>query len=253
MIGQDINYATARSVHDALDGRRCFRLQPLQQDLVETSQLGRKTGTGVYAYDSELPRPAFGAGPPPSSIAISRTLGLLQPLADALARTGHSHDIASDLPDATLRVDGLIFAVGDGRRLADRTDTDVLIDACRDYASSETLVMTARVSGAARTAAGFAEVLGKRALLIPDRPGQIVLRVLAQLANAAFDAVAAGVAGREEVDRAMRLGANHPEGPIAWAQRYGFARLEQTLCHIAEATRDEIYRPAPLPRGLAEG
>ncbi|WP_037505715.1 3-hydroxyacyl-CoA dehydrogenase family protein, partial [Rhizorhabdus wittichii] len=77
------------------------------------------------------------------------------------------------------------------------------------------------------------------------RPGQIVLRTLAQLANAGFDALDDDVADAAGVDTAMRYGANHPQGPIEWAGRFGTARLAAVLATIAAATGDPIYAPSP--------
>jgi 3-hydroxybutyryl-CoA dehydrogenase len=81
-------------------------------------------------------------------------------------------------------------------------------------------------------------------LLIPDRPGMLVLRTLSQLANGAADAVTDDVASVEAVDEAMTYGANHPEGPLHWAERAGYARVATALGHIADATGDDMYQPA---------
>ena len=77
-----------------------------------------------------------------------------------------------------------------------------------------------------------------------DRPGQVVLRTLAQLANAAADAMDESVASAEHIDTALRLGANHPEGPLAWTARVGAASVQQVLANIALATGDPIYQPS---------
>jgi 3-hydroxybutyryl-CoA dehydrogenase len=87
-------------------------------------------------------------------------------------------------------------------------------------------------------------MLGKALVLIPDRPGQIVLRTYAQLANAAMDAVHDKVAGADAIDDAMRFGANYPVGPIAWIRQAGPERVRQVLSHIAGETGDPLYIPA---------
>ncbi len=89
-----------------------------------------------------------------------------------------------------------------------------------------------------------AGAMGKQVIEMPDRPGQIVLRALAQLANAAAEAVTDDVASAKDIDMAMRYGANHPEGPLAWAARYGHDRLAGVLSNIADD--DDIYRPSAL-------
>jgi len=245
LIGQDVNYAVACSVFEAYEGQTRFRPQDSQRALTENGRLGRKTGGGVHDYSAELPAPRFATdGPQPRTITVGDP-GLLAPLIEAAREAGLTIKLA-DLPPATLRADGVTLALGDGRPLAERKGVDVLIDHARDFASAETLLFTPRAPLAAAVAAGFARAIGRKALLLPDRPGQLVLRTLAQLANAAADAVTDGVASAEAIDEAMRYGANHPEGPLAWANRVGHASVRTALEYIAEATSDPIYRPAPL-------
>ncbi len=247
LIGHDVNYAVASSVYEAYDGATRFRPQPAQQALVEAGRLGRKSGSGVYDYAGDLPAPDLvPAAPRPNLVIEARRLGELAPLAAAASDAGValSFDVAF-APDI-LEVDGIRIAAGDGRSLASRTDADVLLDAARDWTTAKTLVMTAVDDHAAATAAGFVQAIGKNALQIADRPGLLVLRTLAQLANAAADAAGDEVASLDGIDQAMVLGANHPEGPLAWARRYGVQRLAAALTHIADETADPLYRPSPF-------
>lgn len=245
MIGHDVNYPVAVSVYEAYEGRTRFRPQPAQQALFAGGQLGRKSGGGVYDYGAPLPAPAFVApGVAPAAIDIAAERGAAGALADLAAAAGIAVNPAADLPPESLRAGGFVLAFGDGRPLCARDGTDVLIDHARDLAAAPALVITARSDAAARAAAGLLQALGKQALALPDRPGQLVLRTLAQLANAAGDAVADGVAGVEDIDAAMRFGANHPEGPLAWAARFGHARLAAVLTHIAVHAGDPAYAPA---------
>jgi 3-hydroxybutyryl-CoA dehydrogenase len=134
--------------------------------------------------------------------------------------------------------------MGDGRTLSERGDADVLIDLIRDFAGASSVVIAARTGEAAATAAALFATVGKRTLALPDRPGLLVLRTLAQLANAAADAVTDQVASAEDIDKAMRFGANHPEGPLEWAERFGRERVADALQHIAEGSGDAIYSPS---------
>ncbi|AUW58772.1 hypothetical protein C1T17_12375 [Sphingobium sp. SCG-1] len=151
---------------------------------------------------------------------------------------------------SSLSVDAMSAALGDRRTLAQRTGVDVLIDHARDFATASLLVVTARAHEAAATVAALGQAIGKGAIALPDRPGQIVLRTLAQLANAALDAVADDVAGVEGIDEAMRFGANHPEGPLQWARHAGLVEVSKALAYISAATGDTLYTPAlALPCG----
>jgi len=244
MIGHDVNYAVACSVYDAYGRRTRFRPQETQRALFDAGHLGRKSGRGVYYYGLPLPRPPYMAAyDPPASIAASDA-GLIAPLVDA-ARAANipvRQDIT--LPRETLSVDGVILALGDGQQLAHRAGVDVLLDFARDFYTAKTLAIVAANDSAAAAAAGFLQAIGRKVLTLPDRSGQLVLRTLAQLANAAADAVVDDVASAQAVNDALRFGANHPEGPLAWAQRVGRGRVGAILQNLAVDSGDDSYLPS---------
>lgn len=244
-IGHDVNYAVAQSVYEAYDGKTRFRPQAAQGDLVARGRLGRKSGHGVYDYAASLPSPNLAPkAAPPRRLAVAAGDDLLAPLAQAAARAGMEMSSRRDLASGAMVIDDITIALGDGRTLASRPGVDGLLDHARDLAAAPTLVFTAASPQATQAAAGLAQAIGRDALFVPDRPGQLVLRALSQLANAAADAVDDEVATPRGVDEAMVHGANHPEGPLAWAGRLGVRRLASALTHIAEATGDPLYRPA---------
>ncbi len=99
-------------------------------------------------------------------------------------------------------------------------------------------------SGLARRGGGLA------ALALDD--AQIEARILAVIVNEAASAVAEGVATPDAIDTAMRLGTNWPEGPLAWGERIGLARVVHTLDALHASVPDGRYRTVPLLRSLAE-
>jgi 3-hydroxybutyryl-CoA dehydrogenase len=242
MIGHDVNYAAASSAFDGLQPNTRFRPQPSQARLVEQGLMGRKSGRGVYDYAAESVRQPVTASGPANEIAIG-------PDARSFAWLSEAASCSSDdrLPSGTIAVDGKIMAQGDGRPLRERPGIDILLDFARDHASSPVLIVSARDEVAAAAVNRLASMLDKRPLFVPDRPGQIVLRTLAQLANGAADAVEDGLAPASSIDDAMIFGANYPQGPIAWARDYGLAEVSLVLANIAAATGDPLYVPS---RGL---
>ena len=80
---------------------------------------------------------------------------------------------------------------------------------------------------------------------------EIADRVLATIVNEAASAVADGVATPADVDTAMRLGTNYPEGPLAWGERIGLREVVATLERLHAAVPDGRYRVTPLLRELA--
>ena len=93
----------------------------------------------------------------------------------------------------------------------------------------------------------------------PDSPGvglsheRILERIVAALVNEASFAVEEGVATEDDVDRAMRLGLNHPRGPFEWRSELGAERIVRVLDRLAEGPEGERYRVASSLRALAEG
>ncbi|KQX18682.1 MULTISPECIES: 3-hydroxyacyl-CoA dehydrogenase NAD-binding domain-containing protein [unclassified Sphingomonas] len=246
LIGHDINYTVACQVFEGYAGKTRFRTHASQKAIYDSGQFGRKSGKGVYDYAADLPAPPFVApGAVPGSIEAGPDAGEIEPLIALAEAAGGTVARSADIEPGALRIDGKLLAMGDGRRLADRADVDILLDAARDLAATPTLIVTTRDAEALALAAGFAKLVGKQLLALPDRPGQVVLRTLAQLANSGFDALADDIADAAGVDTAMRFGANHPQGPLDWARGFGTARLGSVLSNIAAATGDAIYAPSP--------
>ncbi len=99
-----------------------------------------------------------------------------------------------------------------------------------------------------RTALDLAKKFGKTTVTSKDRPGFIVNRVLIPLINEACFALQEGLATPEDLDTAVKLGLNHPMGPLTLADFIGL----DTCLYIAEVLHRELgedkYRPAPLLR-----
>lgn len=87
--------------------------------------------------------------------------------------------------------------------------------------------------------------MGKETVDAPDYPGFIVNRLLVPMLNEAIFLVMEGCRP-EDVDRAMRFGANHPMGPIELADFVGLDVLLATMSGLYEGFRDSKYRPCPL-------
>jgi 3-hydroxybutyryl-CoA dehydrogenase len=151
LVGIDVNYAVARALYEAFDNPVRFRPSPIQQQLVESGRLGRKSGEGFYRYSD---------GPPAPS--------------DQLADVGVGPAIEGGLP-------------------AD----------------------------------------------------EIVARIELAIVNEAYQAAGEGVAEAGDIDRAMKLGANHPRGPFELAGVLGLGVVIDRLAGF-EAVLGERYRVAPL-------
>jgi 3-hydroxybutyryl-CoA dehydrogenase len=104
-----------------------------------------------------------------------------------------------------------------------------------------------RAGGPAARFAPPAEGLARRPAQLLDAP-TIVERVRLAIVNEAYRALGDEVASAEDIDRAMRLGANHPVGPFEWAERTGLHEVVVMLDALSDEDAD-TFRPAlPLLR-----
>ena len=92
----------------------------------------------------------------------------------------------------------------------------------------------------------FVSALGKSAIEAADSPAFIVNRVLCPMLNEAIFALGEGVGSVTDIDAGLRLGANHPMGPLTLADFVGLDTLLSIMRVMQEATGDPKYRPAPL-------
>ncbi len=79
------------------------------------------------------------------------------------------------------------------------------------------------------------ESIGKRVVLVQDRPGLFLGRTIGSIVNEAVCAVQEDVATPEDIDLAMHLGTNYPLGPIAWGREIGGDRIVRILQRLAGA------------------
>ncbi|MBP5057586.1 3-hydroxybutyryl-CoA dehydrogenase [Pseudomonas chlororaphis] len=96
----------------------------------------------------------------------------------------------------------------------------------------------------------FAKGLGKEPVLVNEAPGFIVNRMLIPMINEAIGILAEGVATAEEIDRAMKFGANHPIGPLALADLIGNDVNLSIMETLHNETGDPKYRAHPLLRKM---
>lgn len=93
--------------------------------------------------------------------------------------------------------------------------------------------------------------MGKEVVVVKESPGFITTRVNALIGNEAFAMLEAGIASAEDIDKALKLGLNHPMGPFELVDLVGLdVRLR--ILEYLHATLGEKYRPSPLLRKLVQ-
>ena len=92
----------------------------------------------------------------------------------------------------------------------------------------------------------LAASLGKTAVEVQDYPGFVSNRILLPMINEAIYALMEGVGSREAIDTVMKLGMNHPMGPLTLADFIGLDVCLDILRVMQEGLGDPKYRPCPL-------
>ena len=90
--------------------------------------------------------------------------------------------------------------------------------------------------------------LGKSPITVKNAPGFVVNRILVPMINEALFVLAEGLATPEDIDAGMRLGCNHPIGPLALADMVGLDVCLAVMEVYLEQFGDSKYRPCPLLR-----
>jgi 3-hydroxybutyryl-CoA dehydrogenase len=97
-----------------------------------------------------------------------------------------------------------------------------------------------------QSACAFIQKLGKTATVAEDFPAFIVNRILLPMINEAIYVLYEGVGSVDSIDTAMRLGANHPMGPLQLADFIGLDTCLSVMQVLHEGLADSKYRPCPL-------
>lgn len=170
-----------------------------------------------------------------AKLEVFRTLDELCPPESVLASNTSSISI-STLAAATSRPDRVI-----GMHFFNPVTVMKLVEVVRGLDTSDTtynLVMEE------------ARRLGKEPVAVRDFPGFVSNRVLLPMINEAIFALYEGVASVEDIDTVMRLGMNHPMGPLQLADLIGLDVCLHILEVLQEGFGDPKYRPCPLLRQM---
>ncbi len=234
LVGLDVNLAVSKSVFEQTFGDQRFAPSVIQQGLVDAGRLGRKTGRGFYRYGETAAIPVPASVVPgdaePGAVEVVGDLGHASGLVDRLAAGGvEVARRAADAGPGRLVVGDTVVVPTDGTTATElavrlgRAEVAVL-DLVGDWSSATRVAVAEADQAQGRPAVAFATAVAPAGLVVSpvgDTPGMVLMRIVAQLASVAADAVTLGVASAADVDTAMRLGTNYPRGPLEWAEALG--------------------------------
>jgi 3-hydroxybutyryl-CoA dehydrogenase len=116
-----------------------------------------------------------------------------------------------------------------------------LVEIVRGYSTSE---------GTIKAIEELSVKMGKTPIVVSDTPGFATSRFIAVLMNEAIHAFAEGIASAEDIDKSMRLGMNHPMGPLELADFVGLDTLLYVIENLHKEYGDPKYRPPLLLRQM---
>ncbi|RPI04433.1 MAG: hypothetical protein EHM64_09980 [Ignavibacteriae bacterium] len=109
------------------------------------------------------------------------------------------------------------------------------------YSPKETIEVTRR----------FFQSIGKEIEIVQDRIGMVLPRMLCRIINEAAYAIMEDIASPQDIDTALKLGAQFPFGPFAWAEQIGLNQVVAVLAALHADLQEERYRITPLLKQMA--
>lgn len=97
-----------------------------------------------------------------------------------------------------------------------------------------------------KNAEKFLADAGMNYSIVPDRAGMIFPRIVSMIINEAAQVYSEQIASKEDIDTAMKLGTNYPNGPLEWADRLGVPLVYEILSALQRDFGEDRYRPHPL-------
>jgi 3-hydroxybutyryl-CoA dehydrogenase len=104
-----------------------------------------------------------------------------------------------------------------------------------------------------RTIYDLSVSIGKEPVEVKDGPGFIVNKILIPMINEAISVLHDGIASKEDIDKAMMMGANHPMGPLALSDLIGNDVVLHIMNRLHAETGDPKYRPCLLLKNMVRG
>ncbi len=244
----DVSHPVMESIYHQFYEEARFRPSVITAQRLAGGLLGRKTQRGFYDYSKGASTQAETAVPAelPRSVWISRAdsasfesmRALLPPNIPLVADAGQ----AALCIVTPLGMDATSCALDEG---LDPVRT-VAVDCFLPLNARRTVMTTPITSRAVRDAAhALLAADGSKVSVIGDSAGFITQRILAMIVNIACDIAQQRIATPADIDLAVRLGLNYPNGPLAMGDSLGASRILTILRRLQEFYGDPRYRPSP--------
>ena len=261
MVGLDVSHGVMESFDKLFYGEPTFQPSPLTAQRVAAGLLGRKTGSGWYAYaDGRRIDPPLKPAPPkghlPLFVRDNKHMPAFRPaLVELLAKGGA---VIEEGAQPSANAVHVLMQIGYDLTTAihelklDGTRT-VSVDMLFGLKGPRTLMVTPATDPEVRDAAHAAlAVDGQPVIVINDSPGYVAQRVVAEIINVACGIAQRGIASPADIDKGAKLGLGYPFGPIEWGDRLGPATVLFILERLHAFYGEPRYRPSPWLKRRAQ-
>ena len=247
----DVSHPVMEAIYRQYYDEPRFRPSVITAQRLAGGRLGRKSGGGFYPYGAD----AAPIVEPRAPVSLPATVWISRAHADAqgeltwlLGKMGASVEAATVPSEDALIVvtpmgcDATTCAIDEGLD-PERT---IAIDTLMPLAMRRTLMTTPVTLPEVRAEAhGLFASDGTAVTVIGDSPGFVAQRILATVVNIACDIAQQRIASPADIDLAVRLGLNYPNGPLAMGDALGPMKLLTILRNMQDFYGDPRYRPSP--------
>jgi len=251
LTGLDVTHPASELIYNQFFQEPRYRPNLIMRSRYEAGVLGRKTKRGFYDYDAEM-KPLIQPEPPapaarPESVWVSPVEARGHAaLAELLSKLGARRETAAK-PSSKALI--LVTPVGeDATNCAVEGDLDpkrtVAVDTLFPMVKRRTIMGTPVTDAAYRDAAhGLLGADGVPVTVCRDSPGFIAQRIVAMIVNIGCSIAQSRTARPADIDKAVTLGLNYPNGPLKFGDVLGPDRVYKVLSSMCRIYGDPRYRP----------
>lgn len=245
LTGIDVNFPVSNIVYEGYFHDPRLKTSPNHKAMFDAGRFGRKTGAGWFEYEDgkpvNVPSPDHDpGGAKPGPVALAEEDERLATFCEECALTVITNDGACPILAAPVGLDATGMALeveADFRRL-------VCLDLVGDTSKRVTVMTAPGADPACRDAVAAALIAsGRKVTAIKDSAGFVGQRMVAMIANLGCYMAEIGLASPEDIDTAMRLGLNYPNGPLEFVEAIGIEECATILHALQGITGEDRYRP----------
>ncbi len=251
LTGLDVTQPASVLIYNQFFQEPRYRPNLIMQSRYEAGVLGRKSKKGFYDYDAEM-KPIVAPEPPaptarPASVWVSRAEPQGHEALTALLTKLGANIETGARPSAKALI--LVTPVGkDATSCAVEEGLDpkrtVAVDTLFPMVKRRTLMGTPVTDPAMRDAAhGLLASDGVPVTVCRDSPGFIAQRIVAMIVNIGCSIAQSRTAQPADIDKAVTLGLNYPNGPLKFGDVVGVDRIHRVLANMNSIYADPRYRP----------